>query len=721
MKRILLCLLSALSLNVWGKDDFWQQAEELWGGRIDGIAIHAGNIFAIRSSNVYLSTDGGDNWAGVAGSGILNINCLAINPAGHLYLGVTHRGVWWTTNNGITWLNNQITHNPHTGLGATIFAMGINSQGHIFTHSFRSFDGGVSWQAINPPSLITAFAFGTANKIFGGTYGGVYLSTDNGVSWIARNAGIENIAVSALAIDAGGHLYAGSAGDGIFYSPDDGLSWTPRSVGLGSLNVTSVKIAPNGDVYAGTGNQGVYRSGDQGLTWAAVNGDLPDLRVRTIAIDANSELYIGTDAGGIFKSTDAGATWAAKNRHINVENLNAALSVNGNDFFLATGGSGIFHSPDGRGGWSVKSNGLANLYVTALATANGGEIFAGTSAGVFRSPDAGENWFPANGGIENENIAQIETVPSGRLYALANLQTLGKLFYSDDNGTNWEQIPVGNNDIFIRSLAASSQGHIFLSAFDFFLNGLVLVSHDGGATWSDTALTSFNSDNFLAIDNSDRLYAVFNGEEFFSSDDAGATWNTINPAGLPANSRVNRMAFGSGNSIYAATLSRGIFYSQDGGSNWAAKNEGLPATNGFYPFFNFLYINPDGVVFAGTYHDGLFIGEDAPTSVTAPGPAPAQFSLLQNYPNPFNPTTSIDYQLPQASLVKLEIYNALGQKVRTLVNATLQPGRYTAVWDARNDAGALVGSGIYIYRLQASTPSGKAGGFTKVQKMILMK
>ena len=96
------------------------------------------------------------------------------------------------------------------------------------------------------------------------------------------------------------------------------------------------------------------------------------------------------------------------------------------------------------------------------------------------------------------------------------------------------------------------------------------------------------------------------------------------------------------------------------------------------------------------------------------GQLPTEFDIAQNYPNPFNPTTTIAYQLPKASNVKLVVYNVLGQQVRTLVNNRLEPGRYKSVWDGRNDAGARVGSGIYIYRFEAAD-------FHKVQKMILLK
>lgn len=93
---------------------------------------------------------------------------------------------------------------------------------------------------------------------------------------------------------------------------------------------------------------------------------------------------------------------------------------------------------------------------------------------------------------------------------------------------------------------------------------------------------------------------------------------------------------------------------------------------------------------------------------------PTTFAVSRNYPNPFNPTTSIDFQLPQVSNVKLVIYNVLGQQVRTLVNERMQPGKYKANWDGLNDKGASVASGIYIYRFEA-------GDFNSIQKMILLK
>jgi len=98
---------------------------------------------------------------------------------------------------------------------------------------------------------------------------------------------------------------------------------------------------------------------------------------------------------------------------------------------------------------------------------------------------------------------------------------------------------------------------------------------------------------------------------------------------------------------------------------------------------------------------------------------PREFAVSPNYPNPFNPSTTISYQLPQASEVTLEVYNMLGQKVRTLVSDRIAAGSHLAVWDGRNDNGAEVGSGIYFYRFHASA----VGEITlqRTHKMIFLK
>lgn len=98
---------------------------------------------------------------------------------------------------------------------------------------------------------------------------------------------------------------------------------------------------------------------------------------------------------------------------------------------------------------------------------------------------------------------------------------------------------------------------------------------------------------------------------------------------------------------------------------------------------------------------------------------PTEYALQANYPNPFNPSTKIRYQLPEAAAVKIEIYNALGQKVRELLqNAEQQPGYYTIEWDGRNAQGLPATSGVYFLKLEAQSPAKR---FAQTRKMLLVK
>lgn len=91
------------------------------------------------------------------------------------------------------------------------------------------------------------------------------------------------------------------------------------------------------------------------------------------------------------------------------------------------------------------------------------------------------------------------------------------------------------------------------------------------------------------------------------------------------------------------------------------------------------------------------------------GPLPTEFALEQNYPNPFNPSTIISFATARKEQISLEVFNILGQKVATLVDETLEAGRYEVRWESDSQA-----SGLYFYRL--TTPSG-----TILRKMTLLK
>jgi hypothetical protein len=94
-------------------------------------------------------------------------------------------------------------------------------------------------------------------------------------------------------------------------------------------------------------------------------------------------------------------------------------------------------------------------------------------------------------------------------------------------------------------------------------------------------------------------------------------------------------------------------------------------------------------------------------------PLPTEFAT-NVFPNPFNPSTTISYDLPDAAFVSIVIYDAIGQEVRRLVGEQTAAGRYRTQWDARDNQGRAVGSGVYIAKVEA-------GSFSSSQKMLLLK
>ncbi len=97
---------------------------------------------------------------------------------------------------------------------------------------------------------------------------------------------------------------------------------------------------------------------------------------------------------------------------------------------------------------------------------------------------------------------------------------------------------------------------------------------------------------------------------------------------------------------------------------------------------------------------------------------PERFALHQNYPNPFNPATTLAFDLPAPSEVRLAVYDLQGRLVKTVAAGRYEAGRHSAVWDGSDDAGKPVSSGVYFYRL---TVQNGAVPFVQTRKMLLLR
>ena len=115
---------------------------------------------------------------------------------------------------------------------------------------------------------------------------------------------------------------------------------------------------------------------------------------------------------------------------------------------------------------------------------------------------------------------------------------------------------------------------------------------------------------------------------------------------------------------------------------------------------------PEGFI---RFHQIMVEGRYRTISETEDG-----FAFHPNYPNPLNPSTNFSFSVPRAMDVKLEIFNILGQKVKTVVDGLMSPGPHTVIWDGNGSHSQRVASGVYFARFTA-------GDFVKTRKVVLLK
>jgi hypothetical protein len=149
--------------------------------------------------------------------------------------------------------------------------------------------------------------------------------------------------------------------------------------------------------------------------------------------------------------------------------------------------------------------------------------------------------------------------------------------------------------------------------------------------------------------------------------------------------RIGRIRFNITNPFYADTM----------------KFRNLPAQ---YP--SVIYDSLVQLVYNTTYQtiNPVITGVEGNTTTI-----PKDYQLYQNYPNPFNPVTSIKYDVPKSSLVKLKVYDITGKLVDELINQEMEAGAYEVNWNGTNYA-----SGVYFYKFES-------GDYTKVMRMVLIK
>ena len=261
---------------------------------------------------------------------------------------------------------------------------------------YLSTNNAVSWVPLTnglPANMqISAVAVSDSNIIVGSMGMGLYVSNNNGASFTEVNeinGDIYALAANGTHFFAGVQPSSGSSPYGIFVSTDNsGSNWNRENNGLADSSVTSLCVI-GGNIFAGTGN-GIFLSTDNGASWT--NDGVPCYNVLALAKYGKNILAGSSLSGGISLSSNNGASWT----NVLGGGGIASFAISGNNIFAGTyryylGDIDMFLSTNNGVNWGEVSNGISGMGFGSLAT-HGTNIFAGFYTGVYLSTSNGANW-----------------------------------------------------------------------------------------------------------------------------------------------------------------------------------------------------------------------------------------------------------------------------------------------------------------------------------------
>lgn len=263
----------------------------------------------------------------------------------------------------------------------------------------------------------------------------------------------------------------------------------------------------------------------------------------------------------------------------------------------------------------------------------------------------------------------------------------------------------------------SITGDVWIGGENAILSPYISKSTDLGNSWitSFPDLSGDNACNSIEFDPNDTgiVYAGMEGL-VIKTTDGGATWNPTGLTNTPY--YFYGLAYDSFNNILYAggstnTNEFGLYWSHDKGDSWDSLPiiDSLPYKGISSIVIAATVIPEDYILFIGTYGDGVLRFRIPVTDTDEDGEIINEFNLKQNYPNPFNSQTMIEFSIPMTEYVTLKVYNMLGREVATLVSDNFSAGNHQVKWNAGNLA-----SGVYLYRIEAGT-------YTATKRLVLLK
>ncbi|MDE3057560.1 MAG: T9SS type A sorting domain-containing protein [Bacteroidota bacterium] len=678
-----------------------------------------------------------------------------------------------STNSGTTWENKVLLpHSSLQKISFANNQYGIIIGGDESAENgglFVTTDGGVHWSDQYPLELqdnhrYAFFDIQLANDSIGwiGGFTGVLKTTDRGTTW-QKTIGASGWTTSLCFINDSAGWSTNSVG-GILKSTDKGGHWTTIA-SLGWYWTKRIRFVTPAigwivgrKLYDNIGF--IAKTTDGGATWKFQDSSGVGYNDLCI-IDSLNVVAVG-DNGLIQYTTDGGNMWLYSGTNNHDDYNNVALK---NNKLWVIGGSYNYpailtNNVDSLSWlWNVQKTyfTLSSLNAISFADDSLGWL-SGDDGALFRTTNGGLSWNPLN--LFSINFISSCTPSSNSLFLGGDN---GELVVTKDAGATWRVLTFAKYEGVTQiQFPTNQKGWLVLSSGSY--GGAVYFTTDGGSTWSQTVRDSFSNPLVVQkIQFYDSLHGWY-GEpapvllgkspslqphlnsigRFFRTTDGGTTWIESNTPGI-----INQFSFISQNEgwLSVTTFNDTLYKTTDGGIIWeplsvipnlhaadeltfVTENEGwlriggevfhtqdggtsfVKSVNGnIYGNYPRLYFaSKDNGWFVGSY--GMLMHYSKTSTIVIRRKldiTPSTFVLYQNYPNPFNPSTTIEFEVPTRALVRLSIYNILGQKVDELMNEVKDAGVYRIIWNAQNLA-----SGTYFYRLQSNIA-------VATKKLLLLK
>lgn len=418
--------------------------------QVFNICVNKDDIVICTDDGLYRSLDQGETWS--------NKNLL--NPTLHasmlickgdtIIAGTGCTGARLSTNNGRTWVPSFAGVN--SGFVYSMCLVGdyvfIGTENGVY----RSTDYGASWAKANldvdKSYYIGVMATDGKNLYIGNQADGIQMTSDLGKTWVSLNKGLINRTVYSFS-NYKDVIVAGSNHGRVYLSKDNGNTWVPKLVGLNISNVKATAVSGN-NIFAG-GNSYLYSSSDLGESWVEQGYQAAGRGITSLLVDGNN--FFATSDNGVFLSQDNGKNWKKISANI-MYHITQALAVNGKNLFTASCGSGIFASNDFGDKWFASNTGLYEIDITSIISYKNG-IYAGSYRGtLYLSTDNGIAWDALNTGVHEGWLQTLETAGDYMFAGFSNYSIYPAygVYISKDNGESWMETNGGLNNKCIMTL-----------------------------------------------------------------------------------------------------------------------------------------------------------------------------------------------------------------------------------------------------------------------------